>query len=79
MESSIRKIIAGENITNSIRYVKGVSYRLGKNEYSLSAILPTEADPDSFDLYVTDGKGQFLWKTIFSKMILEKEYDLNFQ
>lgn len=79
MNGSIRKVIAGENISNSIRYVKGVSYRLGKDEYQLSELVPNTADPDSLDLYVTDGKGQFLWKTLSSKMVLEIEYDVNFQ
>lgn len=79
MDNSIRKIIAGENISNSIRYVKGVSYRLGKDEYKLSEIIPNEANPESLDLYVSNGKGQFMWKTINKKMILEVEYDVNFQ
>lgn len=79
MNSSIRKIIAGKNISNCLYYVKGTEYTLGRDKYKLSEIIPNEKDPDSLDFYLTDGESQFLWKTIAPRMILEVEYDVNFE
>jgi len=78
MKLNIRKIIIGDDLSNCIRYVKGVEYRVGNKKCVLEAFLPNEDDKDSIDLYVSDGKSTFIWKTISIKP-LEVEYDGNFE
>ncbi len=76
MEGTIRKIIVGDNYSFNIKYVKGVEYRVGSLRCKITNFITKE--DNSIDIYVTDGKSNFLWKTVTSKP-LEIEYDVNFQ
>lgn len=74
MKGTIRKIIVGDNYTHNIKYVKGIEYRVGAIKCKITDFLETKG---GIDIYVTDGKSTFLWKTII-KDPLEIEYDANF-
>lgn len=76
MIRTIRKIIVGDNYTYNIKYVKGVEYRIGALRCTITDFIQKE-DSNEIDIYVTDGKSTFIWKTINSTP-LEIEYDANF-
>jgi hypothetical protein len=78
MKSNIRKIIVGDSYSNCIRYVKGTEYRVGAKKCILQDFLPNEDKEGSLDIYVSDGKSTFVWKTIHGEP-LEVEYDGNFE
>lgn len=76
MEKHIRKIIVGDNYSYNIKYVKGVEYRIGNKRCEITDFVLHDED-SRIDIYVTDGKSTFIWKTINSAP-LEVEYDANF-
>lgn len=76
MQQNIRKIIVGDNYSYNIKYVKNAEYRVGVKKCTIVDFIVDE-ETNHIDIYVTDGKSVFLWKTINSKP-LEVEYDVNF-
>ena len=79
MKGKLRKIVVGDSYSFCIKYVIGSEYRIGAKKCKLVdfIVTPNEGEPDSIDIYVSDGDSTFCWKTIDTKP-LEKEYDANF-
>lgn len=79
-DGNYRKIVVGDNFTNSIAYVVGVKYL--KGDLQITDIIPSTSDPDCFDVYArkTAGGGSpFIWKRINKKSVIDTEFDINFE
>ena len=74
-----RKIIVGDNFSNSLAYVVGIPYL--KRTVKITAIVPSESEPDALDVLVQrqGTTSSTLWKTIPKKSILDYEFDINFE
>lgn len=77
---NVRKIVVGDDFKNSIRYVKGSKYNLGKTQAELSDILLDEENPNFINLFVFDSQNEcsIFWKSIKTEKIIEFENDVNF-
>lgn len=73
-----RKITVGDSFSNCIAYVKGAMY-LGRTT-KITDIIPSEELENALDVYVIKNgeTASTIWKTIPKKIILDIEYDLNF-
>ena len=76
---NLRKIIVGESFLNCIKYQKGSTYKLPIGNCILTDLVENKENPIMIDLYLSHNDSKFLWKSINTKMILEVEYDSNFE
>lgn len=76
MKGNLRKVIAGDNYSYCIKYVKGSDYKLGGTTCKITDLLFN--DDKQIEIFVNDGNSTFLWKTLYKKP-LEVEYDVNFE
>ena len=79
IKSNIRKIIIGESFGQSIKYQKGSTYKLPSGHCILTDFIQNEDDSELIDLYLSNDGSKFLWKSVSTKMLLEVEYDSNFE
>jgi len=77
--TNLRKIILGENLSDSIKYQKGSTYKLPIGDCTLTDLVENEKDSTIIDLYLSNDGLKFLWKSVNVRGILEFEYDSNFE
>ena len=79
MEPNVRKLVVGDSLSVSIKYVKASMYKVGANRLPLSSFSENPEDNTKVDIYLADGDSQILWKSVNKELILEIEYDVNFK
>lgn len=78
-DGNYRKIVVGDNFSNSIAYVVGVKYL--KGELRITDIIPSTSEEGCFDVYAvkTSSTGSpFLWKRLPKRSVIDFEFDINF-
>ena len=78
MEPNVRKLVVGDSLSASLKYVKGSMYKVGANKLPLSSFRENPVDSTKVDIYLADNDSQILWKSVNKELILEIEYDVNF-
>jgi len=78
-KAPLRKIIIGESFSKSIKYQKDSTYKLPMGDCTLTDLIPNTQDETLVDVYLAHNGSKFLWKSISTKLLLEVEYDSNFQ
>lgn len=78
-DGNYRKIVVGDDFSNSIAYVVGVKYL--KGGLQITDIIPSTSEEGCFDIYAkkyASAGSPFLWKRIPKRSIIDFEFDINF-